>query len=146
MSEAQVGQSVGLHYKGTFEDGTEFDNSRKRGEVITVTLGTGQLIAGFDEAVVGMTVGEIKNISLTPTEGYGESNPDAIQSCPKTSFPNDFDFQQGIIVQGQDQNKQTVMATITEVHDEHITLDYNHPMAGKNLNFEIELIGIQASE
>ena len=100
------------------------------------------MINGFDAALPGMAVGETKNITLTPDQAYGDSNPEAITDVPKTSFPNDFNFQVDSMVHGQNDMGQPVVGTINEVKDEAVTIDFNHPMAGKDLNFEIELVSI----
>ena len=141
----QSGQKVSVHYKGTLDDGSEFDNSRTRGEAMQVEVGAGELIAGFDMALLGMTIGEVKNITLSPEEAYGEPDPSAIQEAPKTVFPPSFVFKVGEVVQGN-QSGQPLIATILEEKGDTVVLDFNHPMAGKNLNFEIELMNIQQEE
>ena len=142
MSTAKNGDNVSVHYTGTFNDGTKFDSSHDRGEPISFTVGAGQMISGFDSAVNGMNVGESKTVTLSPDQAYGDSNPDAIQSVPKTEFPDGFEFIEGGVVQGQYPNGQPFRATITEVRESEATVDFNHPMAGKTLNFEIELVSI----
>lgn len=142
MSTAKNGDNVSVHYTGTFNDGTKFDSSHDRGEPISFTVGAGQMISGFDSAVNGMNVGESKTVTLSPDQAYGDSNPDAIQSVPKTEFPDGFEFIKGGVVQGQYPNGQPFRATITEVRESEATVDFNHPMAGKTLNFEIELVSI----
>ena len=140
--QVENGNTVSVHYRGTLNDGTEFDSSHGRGEPLSFQVGTGQMISGFDAALPGMAVGETKNIMLTPDQAYGDSNPEAITDVPKTSFPNDFNFQVDAMVQGQNDMGQPVVGTINEVKDEAVTIDFNHPMAGKDLNFEIELVSI----
>ena len=98
--KVKSGDTVSVHYKGTLEDGTVFDSSHDRGETINFEVGAGNMIKGFDTAVVDMEVGEVKSISLTPEEGYGEVNPNALMEVPKASFPNDFPFNEGEVVQG----------------------------------------------
>ena len=142
MSTAKNGDNVSVHYTGTLNDGTKFDSSHDRGDPIIFTVGAGQMIAGFDSAVNGMAVGEKKSVTLTPDQAYGETNPNAIQVAPKEQFPDDFEFIKGGVVQGQYPNGQMFTATITEVAESNVTVDFNHPMAGKTLNFEIELVGI----
>ena len=138
----QSDQTVGVHYRGTFDDGSEFDNSRNRGEAMQVQVGSGQLIAGFDTALLGMTVGEVKNIHLGAEEAYGPIIDEAIQEAPKDLFPPDFVFKTGQMVEGQAPNGRPVMAKILEEKDSTVVLDMNHPLAGKDLNFEIELMSI----
>ena len=138
----QTGNTVSIHYKGTFDDGTVFDSSRERGEPMTVTVGDGSLISGFEAALSGMTLGEVKNISLTPDQAYGDRVQEAIQEVPKSSFPEGFEFNQGATVYGQTPDGNPFPAVIAEESDTTVTLDLNHPMAGKNLNFEIELVNL----
>ena len=143
----QSGQTVSVHYRGTYDDGSEFDNSRNRGEAMEVQVGSGQLLAGFDNALLGMTIGEVKNIHLEAEEAYGPIVEGAVQEIPKTAFPNDFDFEPGLIVQGQQPvTGQPVIATLLEEKEEVVVVDFNHPMAGKDINFEIELVSIKEEE
>ena len=136
------GQQVSVHYRGTFEDGTEFDNSRVRGQTLDFTLGAGSMIEGFNNEINGMTVGETKNITIPATEAYGERVTEAVQQIPKTSFPENFQFIVGQQVQGTGPNGEAVTAVIITEDTEGVTLDFNHPLAGKNLNFEVELVEI----
>ena len=141
-NKAQTGNIVSVHYQGTFDDGTVFDSSRSRGEPMTFEVGSGQLIEGFDSAVSGMTVGEVKTVALTPEQGYGPRSEEAVQEVPKTAFPNDFDFEAGQTVLAQNPDGSSFQAVIDSVGDDTVRVDMNHPMAGKNLNFEIELVNI----
>ena len=144
MSQAKSGNIVNVHYVGTLNDGTEFDSSRQRGEALSFTLGSGQLITGFDQAVAGMTVGETKSITLPPTEAYGELRDNLTQTVPQAAFPEDFQFIEGNQVMGQSPQGMPVMATIVTTHEDGtVTLDMNHPMAGKTLNFNIELLSVE---
>jgi FKBP-type peptidyl-prolyl cis-trans isomerase 2 len=142
-NKVENGDTVSVHYRGTLDDGTEFDSSHTRGETMTFQVGEGQLISGFDAAVPGMTTGEVKNISLTPEEAYGPVIEDAVQVVEKTQFPPDFPFEVGVTVSGYGANGAPMAATIQNLEESTVTLDMNHPMAGKNLNFEIELVSIQ---
>lgn len=137
----QTGQTVSIHYTGTFDDGTEFDSSRNRGEPLAVQVGVGQVIPGFDEALQGMTIGEVKNISLTPDSAYGPRNEEAVQSVPLSAFPEDFQLVEGAQVQGQGP-AGPILATIQSWNESTVTVDMNHPLAGKSLNFEIELVSV----
>ena len=142
MSTVENGNTVSVHYRGTLNDGTEFDSSHSRDEALTFQVGTGQMIPGFDTAVVGMNVGETKNVTLTPDQAYGDVNADAFADIPKTSFPDDFVYTEGAMIQGMGPNGP-VVGTITEVNETDVNVNFNHPMAGKDLNFEIELLEIQ---
>ena len=142
MLQVENGNTVSVHYRGTLNDGTEFDSSHSRGEPLTFQVGAGQMIRGFDAALPGMAVGETKSITLTPDQAYGDSNPEAITDIPKTAFPDGFDYQVDAMIQGQNDMGQPLVGTINEVKENDVTIDFNHPMAGKDLNFEIELVSI----
>ena len=146
INTVQSGQKVSVHYRGTLDDGSEFDNSRNRGEAMQVEVGSGQLIAGFDTALLGMTVGEVKNNHLNAEEAYGPIHEEAVQEAPKSLFPPDFAFKTGEMIQGRAPTGQPIMAMIVEEKESTVVLDMNHPMAGKDLNFEIELIDIEEQE
>ena len=138
------GDTVTLHYRGTLNDGSEFDSSYERGPM-TVTVGSGQLISGFDKALGGMKEGETKSVSLSPEEAYGEANPENTTELEKNLFPEDFDFENGQVVPLMGPGGQQFLATITESNDATVTFDLNHPMAGKDLNFDIEVLTIGES-
>ena len=142
MSNTNTGQTVSVHYVGTFDDGTEFDSSRTRGEPLTFQVGAGQVIPGFDNAVAGMSVGETQDIRLEPAEAYGEVNDQAFQEVGRNQFPDDFEFKVDEIVQGQQTSGQPFRARIASFNDETVNLDFNHPMAGKALNFNLELVSV----
>ena len=138
---AMDGSSVKVHYRGTLNDGTVFDSSYDRGETITFTIGAGQMIPGFDSAVNGMTLGEKKTVNLKPEQAYGDRIDEAVRDVPKTSFPDDFEFNNGVPVEGN-VNGNAVRGIIEEVNEDSVTIDFNHPMAGRDLNFEIELVDV----
>ena len=143
MKTVTNGNNVTVHYKGTFTNGDVFDDSRARGKPMEVIVGQGSLIKGFETALVGMTEGQSKTISLTAEQAYGQPNPEAITTVPRTAFPPDYAFETGTQVQGQGPNGQVVLAKIVSFDDDGVVLDHNHPLAGKDLNFEIELLEIQ---
>ncbi len=143
MSTVQSGNTVSVHYRGTLSDGEEFDSSYDRGETLTFQVGGGQMIKGFDEGVVGMKVGEKKTVVVYPEQAYGFRNEEAIQEVAKTQFPNDFSFELGTAVQGVNPDGGHVTAKILSEQEQTVTLDFNHPLASKTLNFEIELVGIK---
>tara|TARA_A200000159_G_scaffold151250_1_gene161245 strand:- start:710 stop:1156 length:447 start_codon:yes stop_codon:yes gene_type:complete len=145
-NQVKSGNTVSVHYVGTLNDGTEFDSSRARGEAMSFTVGSGQLIAGFDQAVHGMTIGETKTVTLSPAEAYGDVQENLTQTVPTNAFPEGFDFTVGNQVMGHGPGGTPVVATIKEIQDAEIILDMNHPMAGKTLNFNIELVSIDTTE
>tara|TARA_R100000008_G_scaffold85545_2_gene75778 strand:- start:868 stop:1299 length:432 start_codon:yes stop_codon:yes gene_type:complete len=141
--KVENGHNVKVHYVGTLEDGSEFDNSHNRGETLEFEVGAGKMIKGFDSALVGMTVGESKKITLSPDQAYGERIEEAMQTVPKTTFPAEFSLEEGQVVRGANRAGQPMMAIIAELTNDEVVLDLNHPLAGKELNFEIELVEIQ---
>jgi len=145
MKTVTDGQNVKVHYKGTFTNGEVFDDSRARGQPMQVMVGGGSLIKGFETALVGMAEGQSKTISLTADEAYGAPNPEAITTVPRDAFPADYNFEMGTQVQGQSPTGQTILAKIVSFDDEGVVLDHNHPLAGQDINFEIELVEIDAT-
>tara|TARA_R110000824_G_scaffold18802_1_gene73840 strand:- start:1861 stop:2331 length:471 start_codon:yes stop_codon:yes gene_type:complete len=139
----ETGNMVTIHYKGTLEDGTEFDSSYNRPEPMVVTVGAGQLIEGFDSALSGMEVGESKTVTLPAEDAYGPRDEEANVTLDKDVFPDDFEFTDGMSVplSGPD---GTFMATLSDITDETVSADFNHPMAGKDLTFEIEVLSISS--
>ena len=138
----EVGSVVTLHYETKSGDEV-VDSSYMRGEPITFKVGEGQTIKGFETAAVGLTVGERKSFDVAPEDGYGQVVAEAVRNFPKTQFPEGFVFDIGAQVQAQMENGNSVLATITEVKDEEVVVDFNHPYAGKTLGFEIEVLEIQ---
>ena len=141
MSQAKSGDTVKIHYTGTLDDGTQFDSSAGR-EPLEFTLGSGQVIPGFDKAVDGMAVGDSKNVNIAPEDAYGPSHEQMIQEVPKSALPPDMKPEVGMGLQAQGQDGQAINLTVTAVSDDSITVDGNHPLAGKALNFSIELVSI----
>tara|TARA_R100001443_G_scaffold99912_1_gene107133 strand:- start:3261 stop:3713 length:453 start_codon:yes stop_codon:yes gene_type:complete len=136
------GSTVTLHYTGTLEDGTEFDSSRGRDTPMTVAIGNGQLIEGFETALTGMTEGETKTFTIPHNEAYGPHNPEQITTLGKDIFPGDFVFEEGMAVPLTNQNSETFMVVLTEINENDVTADFNHPLAGKDLTFEVEVITV----
>ena len=140
------GDVIQIHYVGTITDtNEEFDNSYNREVPFEFEVGAGTVIGGFDAAVQGMTVGEKKTIALTPAQAYGERNPEAFINFEKANFPEDFNVNIGELVPLTGPNGPAV-GIIQEINDETVVLDMNHRLAGKNLTFALELIGIGATE
>jgi len=141
MSQAKSGDTVKIHYTGTLDDGTEFDSSAGR-EPLEFSLGSGQVIAGFDNAVDGMTLGDSKTVTIPPDEAYGERHEQLVQEVPKTSLPDDMKPEVGMQLQSQSPDGQVMNLVIAEVNEDSITVDANHALAGKALTFAIELVEI----
>ena len=138
-----VGKKVRAHYRGTFNDGTQFDSSYDRGEPLEFICGAGQMIKGFDAAVANMAIGEIKNVHLLPAEAYGEADPNAIFTVEIARLPGAETLTAGQRVYLQDNDGRPVPVTVAAKDDETITFDANHEMAGKELNFTIELVSVE---
>ena len=142
MSIAKTGDKVKVHYVGTLKDGTEFDNSRTRGEGLEFTLGDGNLLKGFNDVVEGLKIGETKKVDLEAKEAYGEYQPSAIITVNKSEFPEDMEFVIKGVVQGQDSQGRPIQGQISKIEKEEVELNMNHPLAGEDLAFEIELLEI----
>ncbi|MCC5921752.1 MAG: FKBP-type peptidyl-prolyl cis-trans isomerase [Cyclobacteriaceae bacterium] len=141
MSEAKNGDKVKVHYTGTLTDGNVFDSSRER-EPLEFELGQGNMIPGFEKAVLGMKVGEVVSVEIPSAEAYGEKSEEMFIPVPKSEVPADIEPQVGQQLAVQQQNGQSVPVTVVEVTEEQIVLDANHPLAGQDLKFEIELMEI----
>ena len=143
-----TGDTISLHYKGTLSDGEVFDSSYDRGQTIRVTVGSGQLIAGFDSALVGMEEGTTKTVVLAPAEAYGDRDDGRIAEVSKDIFPNGFADQitEGTVVplSSHQHPGLTMPATALEVKESTIVFDLNHPLAGQELTFDIEVVEIEA--
>jgi peptidylprolyl isomerase len=142
MSKAKKGDNVKVHYKGTLTSGEQFDSSEGR-EPLAFTVGAGQMIKGFDEAIPGMSVGEKKTINISPENAYGEKNNEAIIEFPKANIPEGMKLEPGMKLQLQNQQGQPIPVTVTEIKDDVVVLDANHELAGKELVFDIELVDIK---
>lgn len=143
MSKVKDGDTVKVHYTGTLTDeGTEFDSSEGR-EPLEFTLGEGQLIPGFEQAVIGMEVGDETTVDIESGDAYGQRREDLELEVAKSDLPDNIDPQVGMQLQMQQQeNGQAIPVQITAVEDEFVKLDANHPLAGKDLTFDIELVEI----
>lgn len=141
MTEVKSGDLVRIHYTGTLDDGTVFDSSEGR-DPLEFTVGSGQIIPGLDKHLPGMTVGEAKTIRAEAAEAYGEAHPEATQAVPRSDIPAEIPLETGMRLQMQTPDGQQVPVTVTEITDETVTLDANHPLAGQDLTFAIELVEI----
>ena len=139
---AENGDTVKVHYKGALEDGSVFDTS-KGGEPLEFILGGGNMIAGFDKAVNGMQVGEIKTVTIPADEAYGPHRDDLVLVIERDKLPEDLKPGIGQQLEMSQPDGRTVTVVVTDVSEASITVDANHPMAGKDLTFEIELVAIE---
>ncbi|MEP6594726.1 MAG: peptidylprolyl isomerase [Ginsengibacter sp.] len=141
MQQVKNGDVVKVHYTGKLTNGEQFDSSTGR-EPLEFTVGGGQMIKGFDNAMPGMSVGEKKTISITPEEGYGEKNEEAIIEFPKQNVPADIPLKVGMQLELRSEDGAPIPVTVADVKEETIILDANHSLAGKELVFDIELVEI----
>lgn len=141
MKSAQTGNTVKVHYTGKLDDETVFDSSRQR-DPLEFTLGKGELIRGFEDAVVGMTVGDAKTVTITSEDAYGDHRSELIITVDKDQFPENIDPIEGLQLHLKSPDGRLVNAIVTAVEEQTVTLDANHPLAGKDLVFEIELVEI----
>ncbi len=141
MSVVVIGNKVKIHYTGTFDDGEVFDSSRDT-EPLEFEIGTGQVIPGFDNAVVGMKVGEIKKVRLLEDEAYGPYNEEMVFDAEPGQFEEGLIPEVGQQFQTQLEDETPLLLTVKSVDGDKVVLDANHPMAGKTLNFDLELVEI----
>ena len=143
LTGRNVGKTCRTHYKGTFNDGTQFDSSYDRGEPLEFVCGAGQMIKGFDAAVADMEVGQVVDVHLMPEEAYGQPNPEAIFTLEIAQLPGSEDLTVGQQVYLSNQFGQPFPVKVTAKEEKTITFDANHEMAGKELNFRIELVEVK---
>ena len=141
MAQAKSGDTVKVNYTGKMEDGTVFDTSADR-EPLEFTIGERMIIPGFEAAVIGMNIGDKRSINLPPEEAYGPYFYDMVMEADREEFPADMNPEVGMQIQIHHEDGESIVALITKIVENIITLDANHPMAGKTLNFDIELVGI----
>ena len=136
------GDKVKVHYRGTLDDGSEFDSSHGR-EPLEFVLGQGMLIPGFEKAVTGKEKGDKVTVNIPPSEGYGEHDPQQIIPIGREQFPDDMQLKEGMVIQLQAPDGSVIDSTIFKVGDKEVMLDANHPLAGKTLTFEIEVVEVE---
>ena len=140
MQKAQKGDTVRVHFSGSYENGTHFATTVGE-DPLELTIGDGKLIACFEESIIGMEAGEHKTVQIEPAKALGEKRPELISTLPRHEVPEQYeDLKVGISVQIKDDNGNDLKATVTELSDQTVTIDANHPLAGETLTFDIELI------
>ncbi|MFV0438648.1 MAG: peptidylprolyl isomerase [Desulfopila sp.] len=141
MTEAKRGDTVKVHYRGTLADGTLFDSSEGR-EPLQFTIGGGQVIVGFEEAVAGMTVGERKTVVIPCDKAYGQLQDDLVMTVPRDQVPADLNVEVGTRLEVGGTNGEVLRVTVIEVNEQNVVLDANPPLAGRDLNFDLELVAV----
>jgi peptidylprolyl isomerase len=141
LSQAKTNDKVAVHYTGKLDDGTVFDSSQGR-DPLEFTIGSGQVIPGFEDGVVGMEEGQSKTITLKPDDAYGQVRDDLIVEVNKTDIPKDIDVEVGQQLQINRPDGRVIPVLISAIIDDKVTLDANHPLAGKTLTFDVELVKI----
>jgi FKBP-type peptidyl-prolyl cis-trans isomerase 2 len=141
MQQVKNGDTVRVHYHGKLTDGSTFDSSEGR-DPLEFTVGEGQVIKGFDDAMINMNVGEKKTVNIPVDQAYGQRNEDMMMEYPKTEFPADMKPEAGMQLHMSDNVGNVFPVVVTEVLDDVVILDANHPLAGEDLVFEIELVSI----
>jgi FKBP-type peptidyl-prolyl cis-trans isomerase 2 len=141
MAQVKTGDKIKVHYHGKLTTGETFDSSEGR-EPLEFEVGSGMVIKGFDDGVNGMNVGDKKTINIPFNEAYGPRNPEMVIEMPKDKFPKDMELEVGLPLGMSDQNGQQFNVTIVEIKEEAVMLDANHPLAGQDLIFDLELVEI----
>lgn len=144
MTQVKAGDTVRIHYTGTLDSGETFDSSAGR-DPLEFVVGSGQIIPGLDKALPGMSTGDKKTVPVPCAEAYGPVNPAARQEIPRDGLPDDIPTEPGTRLQMQTPDGRAVPVTVVDASDSAITIDANHPLAGKDLTFEIELVEIKAA-
>jgi FKBP-type peptidyl-prolyl cis-trans isomerase 2 len=137
------GDKIKVEYKGTLDDGTVFDSSENHEEPLEFEVGCGQIIPGFEEAIIGMEVGEEKDFKIQPKDAYGETDPNLVHEVPKDQIPIE-QLEPGMILSLTLPNGAQIPARIVEVTDKNVKIDLNHPLAGQVLNFNVKILEIAA--
>ena len=140
----KMGDKVKLEYTGTLDDGTVFDSSTEHGNPLEFEVGGSQVIKGFDVAVIGMKEGEEKQFSISPADAYGEHDPTLVQKVPIEIFPQEAELVPGLLFEAGLPTGEKVPAMVKEVEGGIVSVDLNHPLAGKRLNFKIKLFSISS--
>lgn len=141
MQQVKSGDKVKVHYHGRLSNGETFDKSEGRAP-LEFEVGSGMVIPGFDDGVTGMTVGEKKTINIPFNEAYGPRNPEMIIDMPKDRFPKDMEIEVGMPLAMSDGQGQQFQVVVTQIKDDAVVLDANHPLAGQDLTFDLELVEI----
>lgn len=138
---ATTGSTVTVHYTLTLEDGTVFDSSRER-EAFEVEIGKGQVISGFEQALVGMEAGDTKKVTIASEQAYGPWREELVQEVARDQLPPDLPLEIGRQLQASDPQGRTMVLTVIEMGEQAVKLDANHPLAGEDLTFDLEVLAV----
>lgn len=141
MEQVKTGDTVKVHYHGRLTDGTTFDTSEGRGP-LEFTVGDQQVIKGFDDGVLGMSIGEKKTIHISAEDAYGSASEDKLIAFPRAQFPPDMNPEVGMQLSLRSQDGQDFPVVVSEIREDVVVLDANHPLAGRDLVFDVEVVGI----
>lgn len=139
MAQAKYGDVVKVHYTGKLDDGTIFDSSVDR-DPLQFTIGNGEIILGFEQAVIGMEPGETKTIKIPSGEAYGPHNEEMVLEIDRNEFPADLNLRAGLQLQMRQDDGRAIPVMVIDISESSVTLDANHPLAGKDLTFDIRLV------
>jgi peptidylprolyl isomerase len=142
MPQAKRGDTVKVHYTGTLDDGTEFDSSRG-GDPLSFTLGGGNIIPGFERAIEGMETGESRTVTIPAEEAYGARRNELVQDLPRSAIPDDIELNRGLVLHAEGPGGETLVFTVAAFDEGTVTVDGNHPLAGRDLTFALELVEVE---
>jgi FKBP-type peptidyl-prolyl cis-trans isomerase 2 len=142
MTTASAGSEVSIHYTGTLDDGSEFDSSAG-GEPLSFTMGAREIIPGLERGIEGMQIGEKKSITVKAEDAYGPHHAERVQTVPRSAIPDEIRLAVGMRLQAQQEDGQAVQLTVAELTETDVRLDANHPLAGRDLTFAIEVVAIK---
>jgi peptidylprolyl isomerase len=141
MTQAKSGDTIAVQYTGKLDDGTVFDSSVGK-DPLQFTIGTGTVIPGFEDAVIGMDTGDSKTVTIPAEEAYGDRNPDLVMVFEREQIPPELPVEVGQQLQLHQDNGRAVPVVVTDISASDVTLDANHPLAGEDLTFDIQLVAI----
>ena len=137
------GSKVELHFSVAIENGVEIDNTRSRAEPVSLVMGDGSLLPGFEKALFGMLEGEHKTVVIKPEDGFGQRNPNNIQEIARSQFSPDMELSEGLMLSFADAQKTELPGVVQSFDDEVVVVDFNHPLAGRNILFEVAILKIE---
>jgi FKBP-type peptidyl-prolyl cis-trans isomerase 2 len=141
MSQVKSGDTVKMHYTGKLENGEVFDSSRER-DPLEFTIGSGKVMPGIEKGIIGMEIGDTRTIEIPPEDALGPRREDLVVEMKKSDFPEDMSFKIGQMMQMQRKDGDSLVVTIRDINGDNVTLDANHPLAGRTLVFDVELLEI----